>query len=285
MNKTGVGLRPAHISKFLTKPPRSVSWVEVISENYMSWENGFQGISIENLEKVRSHLPVMIHGVSLSLGSPGPASKSHLKRLKELIDRIQPDWISDHVCWTGIDGENLHDLLPLPYTEEAIHVVVDRINQTQDFLGRQILIENISSYIEFEHSEMKEWEFLSEIMKKSDCLSLLDVNNIYVSSVNHGFDPLKYISGIPLHRVRQIHLAGHTTQDGFLIDTHSTPVIEPVWDLFRKVISRTGPIHSMIERDADIPEWAVLEQEVVKISEILENYTHDTFAPRFAAAV
>ena len=269
---TGVGLRPAHYRQFLDSKPESVSWVEVISENYLHWENRTIDRPIQILEKIRQNVPIALHGVSLSIGSADFTNLSYLKRLKDLTSRIQPVWISDHLCWTGVDGENLHDLLPIPYTEEALNWVVKKIIQTQDFLDRRILIENVSSYLEFSESEMSEWEFLSEVVQRADCGILLDVNNVYVSSVNHNFDPIEYLKKIPSHRVGQVHLAGHSNQGNHLIDTHSEPVCEQVWDLYRWTLKHIGLISTMIERDANIPEWEILEEEVKKISQIREEY-------------
>jgi uncharacterized protein (UPF0276 family) len=267
----GVGLRPEHYEIFSNAKPDSVSWVEVISENFMASEKGSFGRSLQNLERIRKEVPIVLHGVSMSLGSVDPINLSYLKRLRELIHRIEPRWISDHLSWTGVDGENLHDLIPLPYTREALDVMTDKILRTQDFLGQRILIENPSSYVEFSFSEMTEWEFMSELAERADCGILLDVNNVYVSSVNHGFDPIRYLESVPFHRVGQIHLAGHTNQNGFLIDTHDEPVCEEVWALYRWVVDRFGPISSMIERDAHIPAWEELEAEVQRIAHIREN--------------
>lgn len=281
--KTGVGLRSPHLDQFLNSSPNSVSWVEVVAENYMEHEDHFQGVSIANLEQVRSHLPVILHGVSLSIASTDPIKASHMKRLKNLIDRIQPEWVSDHLCWTGVDGENLHDLLPLPFTREAIFHVVDRIKQVQDYLGQRILIENISSYLEFTESEMTEWEFLKEVAERSDCHILLDVNNVYVNSINHGFDAQDYLEALSQDRIQQIHIAGHVERNGVLIDTHSTNVRKEVWDLYRESVRLFGPIPAMIERDADIPEWEELEKEVEMISRITTEESHE--AEKVAARI
>lgn len=226
---------------------------------------------MKNLERVRSLLPVHLHGVSMSIGSADDLNFEYLKRLKELIDRIQPEVVSDHLCWTGVDGENLHDLLPLPYTEETIRWVADKIMRVQDFLGRRLVIENLSSYVEFKTSQMREWEFLSEIVNRADCGLLLDINNVYVSSRNHDFNPLDYLNGIPHERVAQIHLAGHSVQDdGFLIDTHSTAVCDDVWTLYEWYTQKSGCRSTMIERDENIPQWAELEKEILKIRHIQE---------------
>lgn len=282
----GVGLRPPHFSKFLTTPPSSIQWVEVVSENYLRWENGiWPSQPIRHLERVRERIPVNLHGVSMSIGTASDLNFDYLKRLKELIDRIEPELVSDHLCWTGIDNQNLHDLLPLPYTKETIDWVVGKILQTQDFLGRRILIENLSSYAEFKASEMPEWEFLSEIARRADCGILLDINNIFVSGSNHGFNPLEYLRGIPHDRVGQIHLAGHSVEsDGFLIDTHDAPVCDEVWTLFEWYAERYPSRSTMIERDANIPDWADLEMEVLKIAAINKRTAHARIASREPAA-
>jgi uncharacterized protein (UPF0276 family) len=203
-----------------------------------------------------------MHGVSLSIGSTTPFDQLYLKDLKKLADRVQPAWISDHLCWTGVHGQNIHDLLPLPYTEETATHVAERVRIVQDYLGRQILLENVSSYASYVDSSMSEWEFISLICEQADCLLLLDVNNIYVSSYNHNFDAKAFIDGVPQHRVQQIHLAGHQNNGDYIIDTHDAPVIDPVWDLYRYAISKLGAVSTMIERDDNIPELEVLVQEL-----------------------
>jgi uncharacterized protein len=266
---TGVGLRSPHTSLFLESPPKTVSWVEVISENYMMWENGLlPNHPAAQIEKIRKNLPIALHGVSLSIGSADTIDMGYLKRLKELINRVEPHHISDHLCWTGVEGENAHDLLPLPFTAKAIALIVNKIKKTQDFLGRQILLENLSSYVEFESSEMTEWEFLKEVASRSDCGILLDINNVYVSSVNHRFDPLTYLNEIPFERVGQIHLAGHTKQGSLLVDTHDEPVSPEVWLLFKWYSENKGGVSTMIERDDNIPKWFVLEKEIIKARDL-----------------
>ncbi|MFZ0485929.1 MAG: DUF692 domain-containing protein, partial [Arenicellales bacterium] len=206
--------------------------------------------------------PVVMHGVSLSIGGTDPLDRDYLRRLKELADRIEPHWISDHLCWTGFAGKHLHDLLPLPYTEEAVAHVADRVQQVQEFLGRRILLENVSSYITYRHSAMSEWEFLRAVAERADCLILLDVNNIYVSAMNHGFDPAAYVLGIPPERVYQFHLAGHSHNGEIIVDTHDHSVVDPVWALYARAVRRFGRVSTMIERDADIPPLANLLAEL-----------------------
>jgi uncharacterized protein len=268
----GVGLRPAHHSNFLNEKPevmkKTISWVEVISENFMPWKGLDFGISFQTISKVRQDYPVALHGVSMNLGSVDPLNKDYLKRLKILVDAIDPAMVSDHVSWTGVNGQNLHDLLPLPYTQEALDTFSEKLDQAQNILGRRMLIENPSSYLEFKTSEMSEPEFIVELLKKADCGFLLDVNNVYVSSVNHGFDPIDYLKQIPAERVGQIHLAGHSKMNGYLIDTHDEPVCDEVWNLYQWSVGHFGPRSTMIERDANIPEWQELEKELLKIGEI-----------------
>ncbi len=244
----GLGLRPPHYEEFLAgRVP--VDFVEVISENFML--DG--GRPLHTLERIREIHPVALHGVSMSLGSADGLDRDYLRRLRALVDRIEPAVVSDHLCWTRIEGFNSHDLLPLPYTGEALDLVCAHIERAQDALGCAMLIENPSSYLDFAQSEMTEWEFLSKMSERTGCFLLLDVNNIYVSATNHGFDPLTYLSGIPADRVRQIHLAGHSQGRDRLIDTHDQPVCTEVWSLYQKACHLIGPVATMIERDDNIP--------------------------------
>lgn len=253
----GLGLRPVHYPEILEGDPR-IDWFEAISENYMVPG----GRPLHALTRVRERWPVVLHGVSLSIGSTDPLDGDYLDRLAALAHRIEPAWISDHLCWTGVNGINLHDLLPLPYTEEALNHVIGRVIQVQERLGRRILLENVSSYVTFTHSAVPEWEFLAEVARRADCLILLDVNNIYVSAFNHEFDPLAYLEAIPAERVRQIHLAGHQNNESYIVDTHDHPVIDPVWSLYDAAIEKFGPVATMIERDDHIPPLAELEREL-----------------------
>ena len=253
----GLGLRTEHYNAILESKP-NVDWFEVLSENYMIPG----GKPLYYLDRIRENYPVVMHGVSLSIGSTTPFDADYLRDLKKLADRIQPAWISDHLCWTGVHGQNIHDLLPLPYTEETAQHVAERVGIVQDYLGRRILLENVSSYASYVDSTMTEWEFITEIAEKADCLLLLDVNNIYVSSYNHQFDAKAFIDGVPKNRVQQIHLAGHQNNGDYIIDTHDAPVIDPVWDLYEYAISRFGAISTMIERDDHIPELGVLVEEL-----------------------
>ena len=253
----GLGLRTPHYDAMLGEPC-AVDWLEIITENYL----GPGGKPLHYLERMRERFPLVMHGVSLSIGGTDPLDLEYLAQVRSLAARIEPHWISDHLCWTGIDGRNLHDLLPLPYTEEALASVAARIGQVQDALGRQILLENVSSYLSFRASELTEWDFLREVAQRADCAILLDINNIYVSSVNHGFDPLVYLQAIPKERVRQFHLAGHSDMGGHLIDTHDHPIAEPVWDLYGAAVARFGMVPTMIERDDNIPELGELVAEL-----------------------
>jgi len=253
----GLGLRPDHYDTILAERP-AVDWFEVLSENYMVGG----GNPLSYLDKIRAHYPVVMHGVSLSIGGTDPLDRDYLAALKSLAHRIEPAWISDHLCWTGVHGRNLHDLMPLPYTEESARHVAARVREVQDFLGRRLVLENVSSYVSYRHSTMSEWEFLSAIAGQADCLLLFDVNNVYVSSQNHGFDPLAFIHGVPAARVWQFHLAGHTHNKALLIDTHDQPVPDPVWSLYVEAVKRFGRVATMIERDANIPPLKELLAEL-----------------------
>jgi uncharacterized protein (UPF0276 family) len=253
----GLGMRPPHYQAFVDGSP-PVDFVEVISENFMV--DGGRPLYV--LDAVRERYAVALHGVSMSLGSADGLSPVYLRRLKALADRVRPLWVSDHLCWTGLSGFNSHDLLPLPYTEEALGVVCNNIAFAQDVLDRALLLENPSSYVTFAESELSEWEFLTEVCRRTGCHLLLDINNIYVSGRNHGFDPDVYLAAIPQDRVRQMHLAGHSQGKALLIDTHDSPVCDPVWDLYRKACARFGPVATMIERDDAIPELGELLDEL-----------------------
>ncbi len=281
----GVGLRPDYYSHFLESPPQGISWVEVISENCMDWREQKVSHPVALLKRVRANLPVVLHGVSLSIGSTDPLDKTYLKNLKNLINEIEPSCVSDHLCWTGVNGENLHDLLPLPYTQEAVQLIVEKLDAVQSFLGRRILIENVSSYVEFAHSEMTEWEFVREIIERADCGLLLDVNNVYVSSVNHGFDPLTYLRHLPSERVGQIHLAGHSNKGPYLIDTHDQPVAPEVWTLYKWVIDNMGLRSSMIERDDNLPTWDELRIELGQVERLREKMNDTATTQNFTAAI
>lgn len=259
----GLGLRPQHYDDFLNGDV-ALDFVEVISENFMI--DG--GRPLVMLEHVRDRCPVALHGVSLSIGSADGLNPEHLCRLKALADWIDPLWVSDHLCWTGFGGFNSHDLLPLPYTDEAMAVVCANIHHAQDVLQRPLVLENPSSYVTFPDSNRSEWHFLSEMCARTGCYLLLDVNNIFVSASNHGFDPIAYLDGIPADRVRQMHLAGHSHGKSLLIDTHDAPVPEPVWALYAAACRRFGPRATMIERDDDIPPLDALLLELAMARDV-----------------
>lgn len=262
----GLGLRPPHYQDILSNPS-SVDWVEVISENYM--DTG--GRPLSTLLKVRDQLSVALHGVSLNIGSSDPLNLDYLKKLKILIERVDPFIVSDHLCWTGIEKRNWHDLLPLPMNEATIDRLVPRIRQVQDALKRKFVLENISSYVRFQTDEIDEADFIRLIAERGDCELLLDVNNIYVNSVNHGFDPYDYIRKIPADRVVQYHLAGHTDMGDFLFDTHDAEITDPVWRLFEFTWRHLGPKPFLIERDDKIPDFTDLIKEVETAYEITQK--------------
>ncbi len=266
----GVGLRPPHYSHIFEHQP-NVDWFEIISENYM--DTG--GRPIRMLERVLEHYPVVMHGVSLSIGTIDPINSDYLTKLKALADWVKPAWISDHLCWTGIAHKNTHDLLPVPYTEEALTHLIERIKRVQDFLGRPLLLENPSTYLEFSASSMPEWEFLARMAEGADCALLLDANNIYVSCYNHRWDAKEYIDALPLERVGQIHLAGHTNKGTHIIDTHDDHVTQEVWNLYGYIMNKAKrPISTMVEWDGKIPDFEIVEAEVNKArkwGEIAEN--------------
>ena len=246
----GLGLRPEHYEDIRDAWPQ-LDWFEEISENYMVPG----GKPLAWLDEIREHYPMVMHGVSMSIGSMDPLNDDYLHELRALGDRIDAHWFSDHLCWTGVDHINLHDLLPLPYTEEALNHVVQRVKRVQDAVGRPFLIENVSSYLTYCDSALTEWDFLTAVAERADCRILLDVNNIFVSSFNHSFDPRTYVDAIPPERVWQIHLAGHTNHGTHIVDTHDHPVVDKVWDLYAYTIERLGAVSTMIERDDHIPPF------------------------------
>ena len=256
----GLGLRSTYYQEILSTLPL-VDFFEIISEDYMI--EG--GNPLYYLDKIREHYPMVMHGVSMSIAGTDPLNQDYLKNLKILINRVKPAWVSDHCCWTGVNGKNMHDLLPIPYTEEALNHIASRIIQVQEYLGQRIAIENVSSYISYKNSDYTEWEFLSALTQKADCLLLLDINNIYVNSFNHGFDPHDFINGIPVDRVQQFHLAGHTNKGSVILDTHDAPIIENVWELFEVALKRFGKVSTLIERDDRFPPFAELLDELAQV--------------------
>lgn len=262
----GVGLRPPHYQYILRNSP-PVDWFEIISENYMD----SQGRPRAVLQQIADAYPIVMHGVSMSIGSTDALNLDYLKKLKALAESANARWVSDHLCWTGVAGRNSHDLLPVPLTEETLQHVCSRIRQVQEILGRPLVLENPSSYVTFACSSMPEWEFLSRMADETDCGLLLDVNNVYVSSVNHDFDPFEYLAGVPHERIVQIHLAGHTNMGTHCIDTHDGPVIDPVWELYRRAHELTGGVSTLLEWDAEIPPFPVVHAEVLKAREHMQQ--------------
>jgi uncharacterized protein len=272
----GLGLRPQHYEEILSGNP-DIDWFEVISENYMI--PGGQPLRI--LDQIRERYPVVMHGVSLSIASTAPLDMDYLGALKTLSKRVEPKWISDHLCWTGVHGVNLHDLLPVPYTQEALDHVVERVSRVQDVLGRRLTLENVSSYVTFGDSEMSEWEFVSEVATRADCWLLFDVNNVYVSAFNHGFSTDDFLHGVPRDRIVQFHVAGHSHEESHIIDTHDHPVCDEVWDFYRETVAHFGPVSTMIERDDNIPPLAevVAELDIARqiardVQQVTAQHTH-----------
>ncbi len=266
----GVGLRPTHHPHILEHGPRGglgVDWFEALSENYMVPG----GRPPRLLDDVRAHFPVVLHGVAMNIGSTDPLDDEYLDRLARLIDRVEPPWVSDHLCWTGVGGRQLHDLLPLPFTQESIRHLASRIMRVQERLERRVAVENVSSYMSFAQDEMPEWEFLSAVAERADCGILLDVNNVYVNARNHGFQAERYIDAIPRDRVFQFHLAGHSEQGPLLIDTHDHPVKSEVWTLFERAVRRFGAVSTLIEWDDHIPPFEELEAQAARARRIIER--------------
>ena len=262
----GVGLRARHFRYVIEHRP-AMDWFEVISENFMD----SQGWPAEALREIARHYPIVPHGVSLSIGSCEPLNLEYLRKLRLLCDAVQAPWVSDHLCWTGLGRHNSHDLLPLPYTPEALTHIVARVRQVQECLGRRLLLENPSSYLTFRESTLTEWEFLAELAERADCGILLDVNNVYVCSRNHGWDALAYLDALPAARIGQIHVAGHTDHGSHCIDTHIGPVPSAVWALYREAIRRFGPVSTLVEWDEDIPEFALLQAEALRARAVAEQ--------------
>jgi hypothetical protein len=262
----GIGLRIPHYEHIFSRRP-VVDWFEIISENFMV-DGGRQ---LKMLDQILDQYRVVQHGVSMYFGSAQPADREHMRRLKTLVKRTKTPWLTDHLCWGSVDGTYTHDLLPLPYTWEAVEKTAARIREVQDFLEIPVAVENVSSYAEFHDSEMTEWEFLTEVVERADCGMLLDVNNIYVSSMNHEFDPMEYVNFVPAERVAQIHIAGHTKFEKYILDTHDHPVIDPVWKLYARAIERTGPVPTLLEWDDHIPSFDEVHNEALKAERFLRQ--------------
>ncbi|HWU96446.1 MAG TPA: DUF692 domain-containing protein [Sphingomonas sp.] len=265
----GLGLREEHFPHLMSTPPENwgVDWFEAITENLL--DNHGWGMRV--FEHVAAHRPVVLHGVSLSIGSTAPLDMAYLGKLRDLAGRFRPLWVSDHLCWTGVQGVNSHDLLPLPLTEAALAHVADRVRAVQDFLGRPLIVENPSTYLEFRASQMPEAEFLARLCERTGCGLLLDVNNVHVSSFNHALDPLDYLDAIPADHVVQVHLAGPSDHGTHLIDTHDAPVPDAVWPLYAHVWERCGPVATMVEWDASIPAFDVVAAELAKARRVREG--------------
>jgi uncharacterized protein (UPF0276 family) len=277
----GIGLRSEHYSDALAQPRRA-DWFEAISENYMATG----GRPLHVLEQVRRDHPIALHGVALSIGGADPLDGAYLRQLKTLVERIQPALVTDHLCWTGIDGRSTYDLLPLPYTEETLLHVVQRVRAVQDMLGRRILLENPSTYVQFRHSVLSEWDFIAAVAEEADCGILLDVNNVYVSAYNHGFDPRRYVDALPGERIGQIHLAGYTEMGTYLFDTHSAPVSEPVWQLYAHAVERFGAVSTLVEWDADIPSFERVCAEADRARDMAEKVHEESiWARAYTASV
>lgn len=255
----GLGLRPQHYVDILEGDP-PLDWFEIISENFMI--DGGQPLKI--LEKIRARYPIVMHGVALSIASTAPLDLDYLDGLKGLADRFEPEFVSDHLCWTGVHGINLHDLLPIPYTREALDHVCERVSRVQDHLKRPVALENVSSYVAFQHSEMTEWDFIKEMTRRTGCWLVLDVNNVFVAAYNHEWDADEFLDGIPLDRVVQFHLAGHEHATSHIIDTHDALICDEVWALYKRAVERFGPVSTIIERDDHIPPLAELVEELGK---------------------
>ncbi|MDE1887870.1 MAG: DUF692 domain-containing protein [Gammaproteobacteria bacterium] len=268
--QAGIGLRPPHFRRVLAERP-PVPWFEVHSENFFC----AGGEMLRMLQDVRRDYPLSLHGVGLSLGSSDRLHQEHLAKLKTLVQHVQPGLVSEHLCWGAVGPRHLNDLLPLPYTEEALDLMVEHVSRAQEYLGRELLMENVSTYLSFTHSTIPEWEFVAGLSRRTGCGLLLDVNNIHVNSVNHGFDPHAYIRAIPAAAVREIHLAGFTAKPGLgaplLIDTHSRPVSDEVWALYREALTHVGPVPTLIEWDQDIPELEVLQAEAAKAEGLMRE--------------
>jgi uncharacterized protein (UPF0276 family) len=260
----GLGLRTVHYASIVEEQP-PVAWFEILSENYLQTS----GRPLDFLEAIAERYPLVMHGVSLSIGSTDPLDREYLRELRALRDRVKARWVSDHLCWTGVSGKNTHDLLPMPYTEEALAHVVSRTRAVQDFLGAPLALENPSTYAEFAGNSMPEWEFLGRLAEEADCALLLDVNNVYVSSRNHGFEAVRYLDALPFDRVVQLHVAGHTDHGTHIIDSHIGPVVDPVWELLAIAQRRAAGVPILLEWDAEIPAFDVLHREALRARELI----------------
>ena len=270
----GIGLRIPHYEHIFSRKP-VVDWFEIISENYMI----DAGRPLATLDRILEQYRVVQHGVSMYFGSVTAPDPEHLKRLKQLVRRTKTPWLSDHLCWGSVDGTYTHDLLPLPYTWEAVERTVERVRMVQDYLEIPVAVENVSSYAAFTGSEMTEWEFLTEVVERADCGILFDVNNVYVSAMNHEFNPMDYVNAVPSHRVAQIHIAGHSKYEKYILDTHDHPVIDPVWQLYARAIERCGPTPTLLEWDDHIPSFEEVHAEAKKAERYLQPLPKSASSP------
>ncbi len=268
----GLGLRTTHYRDFLNSKPENVDWLEIISETFLL--DG--GRPLHYLEQFKEKYRLVPHGVSLSIGSVDPLDWNYLERLKKLIQKINAPWFSDHICWTKVHGKNMHNLMPLPYTDEVVNFIADKIRAVQDFMGIPFIFENVSSYIEFSSSQMPEWEFVAKLAEKADCGILLDVNNVFVSSFNHSFDPMTYMKHMPADRVLQYHIAGHKDKGDYILDTHDHDIRDEVWDLYTKTAPLFQDVSLLLERDDHIPPLKDLLKEL--------DYARKIHAKTLAAA-
>jgi uncharacterized protein (UPF0276 family) len=276
----GIGLRVPHYHHILSKKP-VVDWFEIISENYLV----DAGRPLEILDSILEQYQVVQHGVALYFGTAGKLSRTHLKKLKNLVKRTGTPFLSDHLCWGSVDGNYTHDLLPMPYTFEAARQTAENIRHAMDVLEVPVCVENVSSYAEFHISEMTEWEFLSEVVERADCGILLDVNNIYVSSVNHSFDPMQYVRNLPHHRVGQMHIAGHTKYEKYILDTHDHAVIDPVWRLYEEATRLCGVTNTLLEWDAHIPSFDEVHAEALKARKFINKVLAESESNQAALAL
>jgi hypothetical protein len=263
----GAGIRAKYYEAIKTGQLKA-QWYEALTENYMGLPHRSHGPAVTHLESIRQDYPIVFHGVSLSIGSAEPLDQRYLQRLKALKERFEPAWISDHFCWSRLQGHSSHDLLPLPFNEEAVDLVVEHIDQVQEALGEPLVLENISSYVEFNESTMPEWVFIQKVVKRTGCRVLLDLNNVYVNSWNHGFEPLDFLNGLPKDSVQQFHMAGHESQGDLKIDTHSRPVCHEVYELYRAALNRFGLKSTLLEWDDDLPPVATINETLARLHAI-----------------